>query len=293
MAWSSAYITALPDSAFACVDKSGRHYPHHDAAGKLDLPHLRNALSRLGQSDTTSCGAAHLRAHAKAAGIGQKALEEPKAEEPEPMKAERLTTTKWRVLALPFGGPFEGKDWDGEFFSARTDPYGPYKNMTERPVVFHHAKDPDLDDEVLGTEDDLVKEKDGWWAKIWLDRSNRYWERVNTLLQRGRMFGSSGSMSQFVRKDQKTGELLVWPHMEQTLTPVPSNPYSRIVPIKALDHFSSVGIELDPAMLDVLTEPDGPDLGPDLPLKGGDDSAMERIRVARQQLAELQARLVE
>ena len=67
-AWSSSYITALPDSAFACIDSSGRHYPHHDINGKIDLPHLRNALSRLGQSDTTSCGAAHLRAHAKAEG---------------------------------------------------------------------------------------------------------------------------------------------------------------------------------------------------------------------------------
>ena len=70
-AWSSSYITSLPDSAFACVDTSGRHYPHHDRSGKLDLPHLRNALSRLAQDDTTSCGASHLRAHAKAQDVSQ------------------------------------------------------------------------------------------------------------------------------------------------------------------------------------------------------------------------------
>ena len=82
-AWSSSYITSLPDSAFACVDTSGRHYPHHDRSGKLDLPHLRNALSRLAQDDTTSCGASHLRAHAKAQGIGKSA----------PMKAEQLSSS--------------------------------------------------------------------------------------------------------------------------------------------------------------------------------------------------------
>jgi len=282
-AWSSAYLTALPDSAYACVDKSGRHYPHHDAAGKLDLPHLRNALSRLAQDDTTSCGAAHLRAHAKSVGVGQK--------EADPMKAERLTTTKWRVLAIPFGGPLKGgKDLDGEFFSANTDIKADW--FDRRPVIFHHAQDETLKDETLGTEDDLEQAKDGWWATLWLDRANQYWERINKLLAAGKMYGSSGALGHLVRKDHKSGEILVWPHIEQTLTPTPANPFARVVPVKALDHFSSVGIELDPAMLDVLSEPDATDLGPDLP-EGGDDSAMERIRVARQQLAELQARLVE
>lgn len=69
--WSTAYVNDLPDSSFACVDGAGRHYPHHNADGNLDLPHLRNALSRVAQDDTTSCGVAHLRAHARAEGIGE------------------------------------------------------------------------------------------------------------------------------------------------------------------------------------------------------------------------------
>ncbi|MBI4573104.1 MAG: hypothetical protein HY713_07425 [candidate division NC10 bacterium] len=52
--WSRQYIRQLPDSAFAAVEttpggKKVRHLPHHDAQGNLDVPHLRNALSRLGQ----------------------------------------------------------------------------------------------------------------------------------------------------------------------------------------------------------------------------------------------------
>jgi hypothetical protein len=52
--WSSAYIRQLPDSAFAVVELrpngiTVRRLPHHDARGDLDLPHLCNALARMGQ----------------------------------------------------------------------------------------------------------------------------------------------------------------------------------------------------------------------------------------------------
>lgn len=52
--WSRAYINSLPDDAFASVEvrpdgTSVRHLPHHDAQGRLDLPHLRSAMSRLHQ----------------------------------------------------------------------------------------------------------------------------------------------------------------------------------------------------------------------------------------------------
>lgn len=52
--WSRARINALPDSAFAVVEVAPdgpklRHLPHHDERGEVDLPHLRAALSRIGQ----------------------------------------------------------------------------------------------------------------------------------------------------------------------------------------------------------------------------------------------------
>jgi hypothetical protein len=274
-AWSSAYITALPDSAFACVDSSGRHYPHHDASGKLDLPHLRNALSRLGQDDTTSCGASHLRSHARAQGVGQKTL-----------KAEQLGTAKWRVLAIPFGGPFKGgKDLDGEFFSPQTDIKADW--FDRRPVLFQHAQDETLKDETLGIEDDLELEDDGWWGTVWLDRANEYWARVTKLLAAGKMYGSSGALGHLVAKDHKSGEILVWPHIEQTLTPTPANPFARVIPTKTAEHFSTAGIALDPALRGVLTELDSPtDLGPDLP-QGGEDPAMARLSTTLDQLAEV------
>lgn len=194
------------------------------------------------------------------------------------LKAEQLSNSKWRVLAIPFGGPFKGgKDLDGEYFSARTDIKPDW--FRERPVLWHHAKDQIVGSEALGTEDDMTKEPDGWWATLWLDRANRYWEQVNALLSAGKVYGSSGALGHLVQKS-RDGELLVWPHIEQTLTVTPANPFSRVVPAKAVDLFQSAGIPVDPSLFESTAE-----LGHELP-SGGDDSA-KRAQVLAWAEAEL------
>ena len=63
-AWSTAFINNLPDSSFLWIEPGGskdgdgkttprslRHFPYKDASGKIDLPHLRNALARIPQSN--------------------------------------------------------------------------------------------------------------------------------------------------------------------------------------------------------------------------------------------------
>lgn len=62
--WTRAYINDLPDSAFLYIEPGGekdeegktkprslRHFPYKDKNGKIDLPHLRNAISRIPQSN--------------------------------------------------------------------------------------------------------------------------------------------------------------------------------------------------------------------------------------------------
>jgi hypothetical protein len=202
----------------------------------------------------------------------------------EPLKAEQLTTVKWRVLAIPFGGPFKGgKDLDGEFFSPRTD-IKPHW-FKERPIIFHHGLDASVKDEEFGTEEmDEEAKNDGWWGTLWLDRqlaaSSRYWDKVNALLAAGKMYGSSGAIAHLVRKDRKTGEILVWPHAEQTLTLTPANPLARITASKAVPDWSAIGADLPPDLLG-RGEPSG-----DL-LTSGDEAAMRQRRA----LAYLSARL--
>jgi HK97 family phage prohead protease len=55
--WSTAYVNGLPDSAFLLVftDDKGdkqRMFPYKDANGKVDVPHLNNAISRIPQAST-------------------------------------------------------------------------------------------------------------------------------------------------------------------------------------------------------------------------------------------------
>ncbi len=64
--WTTEFINDLPDSSFAVIEKGGkkvdgkteprsyRHLPYKDADGKIDLPHLRNALARMNQINAVS-----------------------------------------------------------------------------------------------------------------------------------------------------------------------------------------------------------------------------------------------
>lgn len=194
----------------------------------------------------------------------------------EALKAEQIGTAKWRVCAIPFGGPLKGgKDLDREYFSPRTDPKPHW--FKEHPVLFHHGQDKLVGDADVGVQGEIVKEDDGWWAEMWLDRQSQYFARLDGMMRAGKMYGSSGSMSHLV-KTAPDGEILVWPHVEQTLTLTPANVYARVSAGKAVDDFQSAGIQLDPAIRGLLTELDTltTDLASDLP-SGGGDPAVSRL----------------
>jgi len=61
--WTTAFVNDLPDSSFLYIAPGGekdddgrtkprglRYFPYRDASGKVDLPHLRNAIARIPQS---------------------------------------------------------------------------------------------------------------------------------------------------------------------------------------------------------------------------------------------------
>ncbi|MGQ9530138.1 MAG: hypothetical protein ACUVQX_00920 [Candidatus Bathycorpusculaceae bacterium] len=82
--WTRKYIDALPDSAFAVVYRDNgetiRKFPHHNSDGAIDPPHLRNANTRLPQSQIPQeykhQAMKHLATHKKKLGIGASAEEE-------------------------------------------------------------------------------------------------------------------------------------------------------------------------------------------------------------------------
>lgn len=267
--WSSSYITNLPDSAFACINDAGRHYPHHDASGAVDAPHLRAAMSRIGDPANEQCGKAHLMAHEKSMNMGKSLL---------PVKAQPMDDDElaaWfsgrvprRLLAIPFGGPIlngkapKGVDLDGEYFSDRTDLYGAVKGLRdtrERLLDWHHGADQLMRREVIGkTILDPNPDEDGWWVDAWLNAGKKHLDMVRRLVDRGaQLFGSSEAA---YKKTAPDGEILVWPMLLETLTTQPTNTLSVLRPYKAADLLDSV----DPVLRAVLADLDnlGDDLAP-------------------------------
>jgi len=62
--WTTAYVNGLPDSAFLYIAPGGkkdtdgktvprslRKFPYKDDTGRVDLPHLRNAIARIPRSN--------------------------------------------------------------------------------------------------------------------------------------------------------------------------------------------------------------------------------------------------
>lgn len=196
----------------------------------------------------------------------------------EALKAEVVKTGHYKVLALPFGGPLKGKDLDGDFFSERTDPKPHW--FPQRPVIWHHGLDRTYGgDPLVGHQEGITKAKDGWWGDIWLDKQNRYFEQIDAMIQSGRMFGSSGTMRHLI-KSTTDGELLVWPHIEQTLSPVPRNPYSIVRATKALAEFEEAGIKSDILAVLHQLEDVSSDLRPVTSVLPGDGVAAMAVEAA-------------
>ena len=153
-----------------------------------------------------------------------------------PLKATLVDDNHFRLLAIPFGGPVKGRDLDGEYFTRRTDIKRDW--FAERPVLWHHGQDSLMGDTVIGKAIvDDEPDEEGWWVDVWLNHGERRVNLIKRLSEKGPLFGSSGTIG-YLKKAAPTGEILVWPYVEQTLTTSPQNTFSVVKPAKAvLDDF--------------------------------------------------------
>lgn len=122
--WTAAFINDLPDSSFAYIEPGGkkdpqgrtvprslRHFPFKDASGKVDLPHLRNALARAPQSPFGTQAMPKLRAAAAAAGVGKFAKGMLGS-----FQAFKDMAGNWRWLSITTN---KYRDLEGEIFSEK------------------------------------------------------------------------------------------------------------------------------------------------------------------------------
>jgi hypothetical protein len=173
-------------------------------------------------------------------------------------------------LLAPVGGPFAGKDIQGEFFSAKTD-FALDLIPGERPLLYNHGLDAKADLAVVGRIKSLSRDEAGLWMKAQLDAASDYYGAIRDLIKAGKLCLSSGSMRHLVRMG-KSGEILRWPLVEGSLTPTPANPMAEVQFAAAKSHFAAIGGDLSDDM---------------------DGNGLEPLAVNAEQLATEAASLVE
>jgi len=109
--WDTAYINDLPDSAFAyiikgekeegkTVPRTNRNLPHHDSSGKIDLPHLRNAMARVTHTNLSKAqqkeAHAHLLRHYKELGMEHPKCSVPGCEGYTPKSEKKSMLEDWQ-----------------------------------------------------------------------------------------------------------------------------------------------------------------------------------------------------
>ena len=146
-------------------------------------------------------------------------------------------------LAVPFGGPFGGKDLDGEAFGPDTDLALEWFPDEGRPVIFHHGLDEGMKTALVGRQIAREVQDAGHWVKVQLDKRNRYFEQIAQMVREGILSFSSGSIPHLVHAEQD-GSIKAWPWVELSLTPTPANPLAEamyaVKASDAIEHIASV-----------------------------------------------------
>ena len=136
------------------------------------------------------------------------------------MKADSdYVETGWRVLGVPFGGPIDGRDLDGEAFTPETDIW--LKPGDKVNLTYYHGFDPDKIGEkqanpaLIGRATYVGADERGHWFEPVLDIEEPLAQRLMKA-EITELRASSGAINHLVRKDAG-GLIRVWPVGELAL----------------------------------------------------------------------------
>lgn len=159
-------------------------------------------------------------------------------------------------LAIPFGGPFAGKDFDGEDFGPDTDIAADWFPSEGRPVIYHHGLDDGLKTALVGRQIEREERDAGHWVKVQLDKRNRYFEKIAQMVGDGALSFSSGAIPHLVQT-RKDGHIERWPWVELSLTPTPANVFAGVYTVKssdAIEHIAAVKAAIPDALKEAIDE---------------------------------------
>lgn len=195
-----------------------------------------------------------------------------KADKREPAQTvkryEELPGNEYLVLGMPFGGPFKGRDSDGQTFTENTDAWlSPGKEI---PVTYYHGFGPDRPDEwqetpaVIGVAKFDHTDAKGFWFNVKLDDTETLTSRIMSVKSE-QVRASSGAIGHLVRMNED-GEILTWPLGELALFDTnewrkPANDYAvfnakgeGITEVKAEAETQAETVDVTPEQSDLSQE---------------------------------------
>jgi hypothetical protein len=133
--------------------------------------------------------------------------------------------SSYAVLAIPFHGPLDGKDLDGEYFDARTDTG--LSAASVLPVLWHHGKDEVMRRAPIGIARDWWKSDIGWLTTVELDERGVTHAMVDQLSTMCDIFASTGAIASSVQRGAD-GHLARWIVDELSFSTSPQNPFAVV-----------------------------------------------------------------
>ncbi len=186
------------------------------------------------------------------------------------------------VLAVPFGGPKNGKDLDGQYFSKSTNLFR--EHFPSPLIVYYHGYSPDQkpmgEPEIIGTPTKSWTTDEGVWFRVLLDKTSQYAKRVWESAKAGLARASSGSVSHLVRV-AKDGLIKIWPLVEISLIDSdgkrqPSNAYAVALPVMK-SHYEKAGAVAP----DVSPEPEPEGDGQTAPVESEGTTVINSVKMEK------------
>ena len=146
------------------------------------------------------------------------------------------------VLVAPYGGPYGGRDAQGEYFTPDTDLESEYTKSGVVFVDWEHGQDSEPGPgDVLGVVDWKSARVDerGVWVERVLNRRSRYVRWLEPLIAGGLIGTSSEAVPEETEK-AADGAILRWPVRRDTLTVQPMEP--RMMTENQLQAFKALGL---------------------------------------------------
>ena len=103
-------------------------------------------------------------------------------------------------LAIPYGGPNNGKDLDGEAFHKGTDFALDW--YPTRPLIMQHGKNPTFGLRKVGEVVAVKGVEDGAWVEAIINSAEKYKSQIKQLVKQGYLQFSSGSSSYLTAKSE-------------------------------------------------------------------------------------------